>query len=87
MRFARQILLIASLSTLFLAGCTKYATEEELTRLRDTEVASKKAESRVSEIKQERKTVEDKIADRERELQEADTEKTAVDSRLKEMNK
>jgi len=87
MRFARQILLIASLSTLFLAGCTKYATEEELTRLRDTEAASKKAESRVSEVKQERKTVEDKIADRERELQEADTEKTAVDSRLKEMNK
>jgi len=55
--------------------------------LRDTEAASKKAESRVSEIKQERKTVEDKIADRERELQEAETEKTAVDGRLKEMNK
>lgn len=87
MRFARQILLVASLSVLFLAGCTKYATEEELTSLRDTEAASKKAESRVNELRQERKTVEDKIADKERELQEAETEKTAVDGRLKAMNK
>jgi len=87
MQFTKKMLLAASLSALFLVGCTKYATEQEINTLKETEAASKKAESRITELRQERKTVEDKIADKERELQDAETEKAAVDGRLKAMNK
>jgi len=76
------VLSIIVLSFLF-AGCTRYANEEELKTLEDKQAAVKKAESKLSEIKKERRTLETKLADAQTELKKAEEEKSAVESRLK----
>ena len=78
----RFALVLLVLSFMF-AGCTRYANEEELKVLKDTKAASKKAQSKLATVKQERRNLEDRLADKEKELTAAIEEKAAVESRLK----
>jgi len=79
----RAIVLSMIVLSFLFAGCTRYANEEELKTLEDKQAAVKKAESKLSEIKKERRTLETKLADAQTELKKAEEEKSAVESRLK----
>lgn len=75
-------LLLLVLSFLF-AGCTRYANEDELKVLKDTQDAAKKAQTKLATVKQDRRNLENKLADKEKELTAAKEEKAAVESRIK----
>ncbi len=79
----RAIVLSMIVLSFLFAGCTRYANEEELKTLEDKQAAVKKAESKLSEIKKERRSLETKLADAQTELKKAEEEKSAVESRLK----
>ena len=74
-------LVLLVLSFMF-AGCTRYANEEELTVLKDTKAASKKAQSKLATVKQERRSLENTLADKEKDLTAAKAELDAVLSRV-----
>ncbi|MBU4486928.1 MAG: hypothetical protein KKD38_08370 [Candidatus Delongbacteria bacterium] len=64
-------------------GCTRYANEDELKMLDDQNAAVKKAETKLADVKKDRRNLETKLADKQKELKIAEEEKTAVESRLK----
>jgi len=67
----------------FFVGCTRYASEDELKMLNDQNAAVKKAETKLADVKQNRRNLETKLADKQKELKLAEEEKAAVESRLK----
>jgi len=79
----RTILLSMIVLSFLFAGCTRYANEEELKTLDDTQTAVKKAETKLSDLTKERRNLENKLADLQTELKKAEEEKAAVESRLK----
>ena len=79
----KKLALVMIVLSFMFAGCTRYANEEELTVLKDTQKASKKAQTKLATIKQERRNLENKLADKEKELVAAKEEKAAVESRIK----
>jgi len=79
----KKLALVALVLSFMFAGCTRYANEEELSALKDTQAASKKAQSKLASVKQERRTLENTLAEKEKELAAAIEEKAAVESRIK----
>jgi len=79
----KKLALVLLVLSFMFAGCTRYANEEELTVLKDTKAASKKAQTKLATVKQERRNLENKLADKEKELTAALEEKAAVVSRIK----
>lgn len=77
----RLALVMIVLSFMF-AGCTRYANEKELTVLKDTQKASKKAQTKLATVKQDRRNLENKLADKEKDLVAAKAELEAVLSRV-----
>lgn len=77
----RFALVLLVLSFMF-AGCTRYANEDELKVLKDTKAASKKAQSKLATVKQERRSLENTLSDREKDLTAAKAELDAVLSRV-----
>ncbi len=84
MKFAKKFLLTVTIASFVFAGCTRYANEEELKDLNETKAAANKADTKLSKLKEERKSLEDKLAEKETELKAAQEEKVAVESRSKE---
>ncbi len=82
-RSIRTILLSTVVLSFLFVGCTRYANEEELKMLEDKQAAVKKAETKLSDVKKERRNLETKLADAQTELKKAEEEKAAVESRLK----
>ncbi|HQO09299.1 MAG TPA: hypothetical protein PLK90_07840 [Clostridiales bacterium] len=76
------VLAVFMASFLF-TGCTRYANEEELKVLNDQNAAVSKAETKLADIKKERRALEAKLAEKQKELKAAEEEKAAVTSRLK----
>ncbi|HXK49415.1 MAG TPA: hypothetical protein PKW56_03030 [Clostridiales bacterium] len=79
----RTIILSMIVLSFLFAGCTRYANEEELKTLDDTQTAVKKAETKLSDLTKERRNLVTKLADLQTELKKAEEEKAAVESRLK----
>ena len=79
----KKLALGVVLISFIFVGCTRYANEEELTVLKDTQAAAKKAHAKLATVKQERRNLENKLADKEKELTAAIEEKAAVESRIK----
>lgn len=67
---------------LLLSSCTRYANEEELKQLRDTQRAAKKAKSTIVDLRSEKSSLESKLSDKKNELGEAKEEKSKVEERL-----
>ncbi len=86
MKFAKKFLLTVTIASFVFAGCTRYANDDELKVLNDTKAAANKADSKLSKLKDERKSLEDKLAEKETELKAAKEEKAAVEARSKESN-
>jgi outer membrane murein-binding lipoprotein Lpp len=79
----KMVVLAMFLSAFLFTGCTRYANEEELKMLNDQNAAVKKAETRLADVKKERRSLEAKLAEKQNELKAAEEEKAAVESRLK----
>ena len=79
----KKLALVLFVLSFIFAGCTRYANEDELKVLKDTKTASKKAQTKLATVKQERRTLENTLADREKDLTAAKAELEAVLSRVK----
>ena len=86
MSLIKRTVLMASVLSFLFVGCTRYANEDELQTLNDTRNASKKAESKLAELKEERRSLEDKLAEKETSLKEVKEEKVVVEGRINESN-
>jgi len=67
---------------LLLGGCSRYANEEQMTTLDETEAAALAAEQKVAEKEKEKAGVEAKLAEKQQELKKVQEEKAKVQSRL-----
>ncbi|MBN1970938.1 MAG: hypothetical protein JXR48_14965 [Candidatus Delongbacteria bacterium] len=72
-------ILLSITSVLLLTSCTRYANEEELKALEEAKIASKKADSKLQELKNERMKLEDELAAKKKELEETKAEKEKVE--------
>ena len=79
----RIFALTAVILSFLFAGCTRYANEEELKSLQDQQEAVKKAETKLADLKKNRRNLETRLAEKQKELKMAEGEKSAVESRLK----
>jgi len=79
----KMVVLAMFLMSFLFTGCTRYANEDELKMLDDQNAAVKKAETKLADVKKERRNLESKLADKQKELKAAEEEKAAVESRLK----
>ena len=70
------------LSCFFVTGCTRYANEEQLTTLDETEAAAESAEKKVSDLEAQRDDLKAKLAEKKEELRKVQEEKEKVRSRL-----
>jgi len=76
-----SFLLVASL---LLGGCTRYANEEQLTTLDETEAATAAAEKGVAEKEKEKADLQAKLAEKQDELKKVQEEKEKIRSKLEE---
>ena len=67
---------------LLLSSCTRYANEQELKQLKDTQMAARKAESTLIDLKNDKKSLNDKLSESNKSLSEAKEEKSTVKNRL-----
>ena len=84
MRYFRLLLGILLLAGFSIVGCTKYATQEQLTNLDETKKAALAAEKQLEEKIAEREDWEKKVAQKEAELEEKKAEKEEIKKHLGE---
>ena len=65
-----------------LTGCTRYAKEEQLTAMDETEASAISAEKSVVDKEQEKAALEQKLAEKQDELKQVQAEKEKGQSRL-----
>ena len=70
--------------SLLLGGCTRYANEEQLTTLDETEGAAIAAENEVAEKEKEKAELQAKLAEKQDELKKVQEEKEKIESRVQE---
>lgn len=66
----------------FTTGCSRYANEEQLTALDETQGAALAAEKRVAELEKEKAELEAKLAEKKAELKKVEDEKSKVMAKL-----
>lgn len=81
-----QAVVIALFLMVFGVGCVKPLSEEERQALRDQQAAAASAEQRLEELRNQKRGLEGQIRTLEREVQEAEAEKAAVEARWNERN-
>jgi len=77
-------LLIFGLLFSFIAGCTKYASEEDLKQLEMQQQAALSAEQKRDNLLKEKQELEAQLAAKQKELNTVQTEKKTVEKRLEE---
>lgn len=68
--------------SLLLSGCTRYANEEQLTTMDETESAALAAEGKVAEKEKEKADLEAKLAEKQEELKKVQEEKEKIQSKM-----
>lgn len=74
-----SLILVASF---FITGCTRYAKEEQLTAMDETEASAAAAEKKVEDMEKEKAELQAKLEQKKQELDEVKAEKQKVSSRL-----
>ena len=74
-----SLILVASF---FINGCTRYAKEEQLTAMDETEASAAAAEKKVEDMEKEKAELQAKLEQKKQELDEVKAEKQKVSSRL-----
>lgn len=72
------------LASFFMGGCTRYAKEEQLTTLDETEAAATAAEAKVAEMEQEKAELEKKLEEKQSELEQVKQEKAKIQAKVAE---
>lgn len=72
------------LSSFFMGGCTRYAKEEQLTTLDETEASAAAAEAKVAEMEQEKAALEQKLEEKQGELEKVQLEKEKIQAKVAE---
>jgi TolA-binding protein len=70
--------------SLVLSGCTRYANEEQLNQLDETEAAAVSAEENVAKLEKEKAELEAKLAEKQDELKQVQQEKEKIKSLVAE---
>ncbi|HEB84338.1 MAG TPA: hypothetical protein ENI92_04980 [Bacteroidetes bacterium] len=83
-RWVAGVITVALALAFIGAGCTKYASEEDLKNLDTQKQAALSAEKKVGELKKEKAALESQKAQKENELGQAEAEKAKVEQRLAE---
>lgn len=73
---------IVIIASFLITGCTRYANEEQLTTLDETQAAVESSDDKVEELKQEKAELEQKLTDKKAELEAVKAEKEKVESKL-----
>jgi septal ring factor EnvC (AmiA/AmiB activator) len=68
--------------SLMLAGCTRYANEEQLTTLDETEAATDAANQKLAEKEKEKAELQQKLAEKQDELQKVQQEKEKIQGKI-----
>ncbi|NQT25511.1 hypothetical protein HQ585_09150 [candidate division KSB1 bacterium] len=76
-----SLLLVASL---FVTGCTRYANEEQLTQLDETNAAAVDAEAKVAGLETEKAELEATLAEKQKELEAVKVEKERIAAEMAE---
>ena len=81
-KFVTTLFGIVIITSFLITGCTRYANEEELTTLDETQAAVQSSDTKVEELKQEKAELEQTLADKKVELEDVKAEKEKVESKL-----
>jgi len=77
-----SFLTVVVLASFVLAGCTRYANDEQLKTLDETKAAALSAEKTLEQKEQEKASLEKKLSEKQDELQKVKEEKSKVQSKL-----
>ncbi len=85
-RGARNIVIalvaLVILASFLLAGCTKYAKEEQLQALDESGASALAVEKKIAEKEQEKAELQRRLAEKQEELKKVQAEKAKVQSKL-----
>ena len=68
--------------SLLLSGCTRYANEDQLQALDETEASAQAAEGDVAQLEKEKAGLEAKLAEKQEELKQVQAEKERIAAEL-----
>jgi septal ring factor EnvC (AmiA/AmiB activator) len=80
--FVKVLFSLVLAASFLLAGCTRYANEEQLTAMDETESSAVAAENEVAEKEKEKAELQAKLAEKQDELRKVQEEKEKVRSKL-----
>ena len=80
--FMLALFALVIVASLVLAGCTRYANEEQLNALDESSAAVSALEKQIAEKEQEKAELERKLAEKQDELKKVQAEKEKVRSKL-----
>ena len=80
----KTVVLVALVGSLFLTGCTKRPSKEELSALDEACAAAKAAEQRLEELRSERMALEGELETKKGELRELEEQRDAIRAKLEE---
>ena len=76
--FVMALFALVVVASFLLSGCTRYANEEQLTTLDESDAAAVAAENKVAEKERERDELQRKLAEKQEELRKVQAEKEKV---------
>lgn len=77
--------LLISLFIFFVAGCTRYAKEEEIQQLNNLKAETEQLEREIRAKEQEKASLQREISEKDQKLKELQSEKEKVQQRLQQM--
>jgi septal ring factor EnvC (AmiA/AmiB activator) len=80
----RCLLLFALAGFIFLSGCTKRPSKEELTALDEACAAARAAEQKLDDLKRERSSLESELEGKKSELRDLEEQRDAIKAQLEE---
>ena len=80
--FVLTLFALVVTASLLLTGCTRYANEEQLTTLDESEAAVSAAEEKIAEKEKEKADLQRKLAEKQDELKKVQAEKEKIQSKI-----
>lgn len=80
--FVLTLFALVVITSLLLTGCTRYANEEQLTTLDETEAAADAVQQKITEKEKEKADLQQKLAEKQDELKKVQAEKEKIQSKI-----
>ena len=78
----KALFVFIAVSAFLVAGCTKYANEEQMQTLEETKNAALAAEEKVEDLEAKKSDLQEKLSEKQDELEKVKQEKKKVTSKL-----